>query len=183
MEWALHPSLRWADRARAPPMTLPITLAPELAAQLHAELRGLVTDLHAAASNEEHGQEAGLRAALTVVLHSVRDLEKAVLPAPSAALPSDAQLGWGQPEQISPACSTPVTLTLEPARAVATACMARSQALNRVLSEIQTQYAEGKAPRELVKRFGFVMGHLYTEICWPLYRQHPELEPAWLREP
>jgi hypothetical protein len=163
-------------------MTLPVVTAPEVAAQLHAELHSLVADLNAAATSEGYGHSPGLRAALTVVLHSVRELDQAVLPVASVALPSDAELGWVEPDQPS-SCPAPVALAVEPARELTTIFMVRAENLNRFLAEIQKRCPDRKAPPALVQRFGYVLGFLFTEICRPLYRMYPELEPEWLREP
>jgi hypothetical protein len=162
-------------------MPLPITIDADLAAELHESLKELVDFLTSYANRDDIGSATGLRPALTAVLRAVRELDVAILPR-QADLPSDDQLGWVIPEDPSEGCTVPLALELEQATTLASTALERSEALNRLLGQIQLGLPSRKAPPELVRRFGFVMGYLFTEIAMPLYRQHPEIEPAWLRE-
>jgi hypothetical protein len=161
-------------------MTLPVTVDAELADELGQALQQLVADLTYFATDEEFGETPGLREAFAVVLRAVRELDAAVVPR-GIALPSDQQLSW-LPEAVSQSCSVSLVLDFEPARAIAEKALASSRNLNRLLGQIQLRLRTRKAPPDLVRRFGFAMGYLFTEVCMPIYRTHPELEPLWLRK-
>lgn len=161
-------------------VNLPVTIDADLASELRDRLRTLVEDLTAIAVDSDLGLSPGLRDAFAVIVRTARELDVAVLP-PGTGLPSDDDLTWIPSAHAARGCPVPVALEFEPARDLCERALVHSKELNRILGQIQLRTPSRKAPPDLVRRFGFVMGYLFTELCMPLYRQHPSLEPEWLR--
>lgn len=153
----------------------PTEVEPALSLELHTLVRELVAFLSATAMSEEFGAVPDMREALTFVLEAARDLDAAVLPAASSELPTDAELGWTERHPESASCPIGPRLPLEPARRLVGECMAWSRRFEAVLQRLQFDDSARRAPKSLVLRFAFVMGYLYTDVCRPLQRQHPEL--------
>lgn len=150
--------------------------------KIHAEMFNVTTALYELATiGGPNTVNEPLRVALVTILDHV-DALVAALPV-VGGLPSRAPRPVALRDVTMPAgCPIPVRLERAQAETLCAIVLALSTRVMDTLAwaKVGCSKREFSAYRP---RAGYVVGYLYTELLRPLWHQHPDLEPAEMREP
>jgi hypothetical protein len=132
-----------------------------------------VRDLATAIESAPYSETKGFGDAVAEVLVAIRELDAALPDYETDAVVEPPALNMLERQEA--ACAPPIQLPLESARELAVMAMGHSRALDGLIPDaLKATPAELRGPT--VRKFGQVMGRLYTEIMRPLHIQHNELE-------